>query len=190
MATVNLYMETEIVLRGWFIDWSKDLSEESLAATSSRGGVVDVNVVVLSTDRLLNKRLLEYLSIHLHMVLSFHQVTLWETHTHTHRTNVCVFQEAPFHYPLYTDDTCPLGVYSWALWSSSALWTTWRSLVSHYFQRRQINKTSWPLISPGTVSTSLCKNRIWMADPSYHSTWVWYTCDCFTFDTIFIHKLK
>lgn len=116
--------------------------------------------------------------------------TLRNTHTHTHRTNVCVFQEAPFHYPLYTDDTCPLGVYSWALWSSSALWTTWRSLVDHYFQRRQINKTSWPLISPGTVSTSLCKNRIWMADPSYHSAWVWYTCDCFTFDTIFIHKLK
>lgn len=54
----------------------KDLSEEALAATTSRGGVVDVDVVVLGTDRLLNKRFLEYFSVHLHMVLSFHQVAL------------------------------------------------------------------------------------------------------------------
>lgn len=57
-------------------DGRKDLSEEALTASSSRGGVVDVDIVVLSTHRLLNERLLEYFSIHLHVVLSFHQVTL------------------------------------------------------------------------------------------------------------------
>lgn len=55
---------------------AKDLSEEALAASSSGGGVVDVDIVVFGADGFLNKRLLEYLSVHFHMVLSFHQVTL------------------------------------------------------------------------------------------------------------------
>lgn len=55
-------------------DQNKDLSEEALTATASRGGVVDVDVVVLSADRLLDKRLLEDLPVHLHVVLPLHQV--------------------------------------------------------------------------------------------------------------------
>lgn len=90
----------------------KDLSEESLAATAGGGGVVDVDVVVLSADGLLDKRLLEYLSVHLHVVLSLHQVTLWDTQS---------TRSPPFITPYNTP-----SVYSWALWSSSALGTMWR----------------------------------------------------------------
>lgn len=52
------------------------LSEEALAAAAGRGGVVDVDVVVLGADGLLNERLLEDLPVHLHVVLPFHQVAL------------------------------------------------------------------------------------------------------------------
>ena len=55
-----------------------DLPEEPLAATSSRGGVVDVDVVVLGTNRLLNERFLEDLAVHLHVIFPLHQVTLWD----------------------------------------------------------------------------------------------------------------
>lgn len=59
----------------------RDLSEESLASTTSRCGVIDVDVVVLGTHGLLNKRLLEDFSVHLHMILSFYEVALWDRHT-------------------------------------------------------------------------------------------------------------
>lgn len=53
-----------------------DLSEEPLAASTGRRRVVDVDVVVLGADRLFHKRLLEDFSVHLHVVLALHQVTL------------------------------------------------------------------------------------------------------------------
>lgn len=59
----------------------RDLSEEPLASTTSRCGVIDVDVVVLGTHGLLNKRLLEDFSVHLHMILSFYEVALWDRHT-------------------------------------------------------------------------------------------------------------
>lgn len=54
------------------------LPEESLAASPSRGGVVDVDVVVLGTHGFLHKGLVEDFAIDLHVVLGFHQVTLCE----------------------------------------------------------------------------------------------------------------
>lgn len=52
------------------------LSEESLAAPSGRCGVIYVDIVVLGTHRFLHKGFGEHLTIHLYMVLPFHQVAL------------------------------------------------------------------------------------------------------------------
>lgn len=52
------------------------LTEEALAAPTCRGWVVNIHIVVFSTDWLLYKRLWENSSVHLHVVLSFHQVAL------------------------------------------------------------------------------------------------------------------
>ena len=51
------------------------LSEEALAAAPGRGGVVNVDVVVLSTDWLLHERFLKDFPVDFNMVLPFHQVT-------------------------------------------------------------------------------------------------------------------
>lgn len=55
---------------------SSYLSEEPLAASPSRRWVVDVDIVVFRTHRLLHKGLREHLPVHLHMVLPLHQVAL------------------------------------------------------------------------------------------------------------------
>lgn len=52
------------------------LSEESLAAPSSRCRVVDVDIVVLGTHRFLYEGFREHLPVHLDVVFPFHQVTL------------------------------------------------------------------------------------------------------------------
>lgn len=52
------------------------LPEEPLAAPPSRGGVVDVDVVVLGTHRFLHEGFVEDLAVDLHVVFGFHQVTL------------------------------------------------------------------------------------------------------------------
>lgn len=52
-----------------------NLAEKPLAAPSCRRGVVDIDVMVLSTYWLLHKWLLENLPIYLNMVLSLNQVT-------------------------------------------------------------------------------------------------------------------
>lgn len=63
-------------------DWSPGFSfcaylpEEPLAAPASRGGVVDVDVVVLSTNGFFYKGFREHLPIHLHVVLRLHQITV------------------------------------------------------------------------------------------------------------------
>lgn len=66
-------------------DWLWHLAEEPLTASSCRCGVVDVDIVVLSTHRLLYERLLENLPIHLHMVLSLHQITFYKNITQHHK---------------------------------------------------------------------------------------------------------
>lgn len=53
------------------------LSKETLAAPTSRGWVIDVDIVVLSGDGLLHKRFMKHFPVHFHMVLALHQVTLW-----------------------------------------------------------------------------------------------------------------
>ena len=52
------------------------LSEESLAASSCRCWVIDVDIVVLSAHRFLHEGFGEHLPVHLHMVLPLHKVTL------------------------------------------------------------------------------------------------------------------
>lgn len=52
------------------------LPKEPLAAPPSRGGVVDVDVVVLGAHGFLHKGLVEDLAIDLHVVFGFNQVTL------------------------------------------------------------------------------------------------------------------
>lgn len=81
-------MPTVYVLRRRLRD-DTHLPEESLAASAGRRRVVDVDIVVLCAHRLLHKRLLEDFSVHLHVVLALHQVTLWEAKTETgHRESV------------------------------------------------------------------------------------------------------
>lgn len=53
------------------------LSKEPLASTPSRSWIINVNIVVLSTNWLFYKRLLENFSIHFHMIFSFNQVAFW-----------------------------------------------------------------------------------------------------------------
>lgn len=64
------------------------LPEESLAASAGRRWVVDIDVMVLCAHWLLYKRLLEDFSVHLHVVLALHQVTLWEAETGDRRESV------------------------------------------------------------------------------------------------------
>lgn len=52
------------------------LPEEPLAAPAGRGGVVDVDIVVLGTHGFLHEGLVEDLAVDLHVVLGLHQVTL------------------------------------------------------------------------------------------------------------------
>lgn len=55
------------------------LTEQSLTTSSSRCWVVDVNVMVLSWDRLLHKWLVEHNTIHFHMVFWLHQFMIYKT---------------------------------------------------------------------------------------------------------------
>lgn len=57
------------------------LTEEPLAAPTCWRRVVNIHIVVFSTDWLLYKWLWENSSVYLHMVLSFHQVALWRQST-------------------------------------------------------------------------------------------------------------
>lgn len=52
------------------------LSEESLAAPSSRCRVIDVDVMVLSAHGFLHERFRKHLPVHLNMVLPLHEVAL------------------------------------------------------------------------------------------------------------------
>lgn len=54
------------------------LTKEALASSSSRAGVVDVNIVVLRTHWLLHKGLGKDSSIDLHLVFTFYQAALWK----------------------------------------------------------------------------------------------------------------
>lgn len=80
MVNGNHYITLKQPFKEAVFSWQhRYLSEEALTAPASWGGIVDVDVVILSRDGLFHERLLEHFSINLHMVLPLQQVTFYQT---------------------------------------------------------------------------------------------------------------